>query len=80
MAVRRRRAVGRMPRRRRVAMRGVRGVRRARGGKIRTNWGDVAAGFLAPFKATAHILTGNYKAIPGDFADAGRRIIANKKG
>jgi hypothetical protein len=69
--------VGRMPRRRRVAMRGV---RRARGGKIRTNWGDVAAGFLAPFKATAHILTGNYKAIPGDFADAGRRIVANKKG
>lgn len=76
MAARRRRAVGRMPRRRRMTRR----VGRARGGKIRTNWGDVAAGFLAPFKATAHILTGNYKAIPGDFSDAGRRILANKKG
>jgi len=77
MAARRRRVVGRMPRRRRIAKHGI---RRFRGGKIRTNWGDVAAGFLAPFKATAHILTRNYKAIPGDFPDAGRRIIANKKG
>ena len=76
MAIRRRLARARMPRRRRITRR----VGRARGGKIRTNWGDVAAGFLAPFKATAHILTGNYKAIPGDFSEAGRRIIANKKG
>lgn len=75
MAVKRR-IVVRMPRRR-IARRGV---RRARGGKIRTNWGDVFAGALAPLKATAHILTGNYKAIPGDFTDVGRRIVANKKG
>ncbi len=78
MAVKRRR-VARMPRRR-IVRRGVRGVCRARGGRIRTNWGDVAAGILAPLKATAHFMTGNLGAIPGDFTDVGRRIVANKKG
>lgn len=77
MAVRRRRVVSRMPRRRRITRR----VRRARGGKFhikKTNWSDFASGFKAPFLATAKFLAGDSKGALMAFQDPVRRIIANK--
>ncbi len=79
MAARRRRVVGRMPRRRRMTRR----VGRARGGKFhikKTNWSDFASGFKAPFVATAKFLAGDTKGAVMAFKDPVKRIIANKSG